>query len=141
MKRKLVYLIACIMLMMPLSPQVFADSSDTGFGEPPIEHKYDQNINLRTYISLEKDNATVVCSVRDLKQSATKITTRLYFQKYSGGKWVNITNWSKSANGAKLTLRKSKTVKSGKYRAKSVTTIYKGGSSEKVTQYSSVISK
>lgn len=57
MRRKLVYLIACIMLMMPLSPQVFADSSDTGFGDPPIEHKYDQNISMKTKISIENGNA------------------------------------------------------------------------------------
>lgn len=77
---------------------------------------------------------TATCTTILSSKSAKSLSITMKLQKYTGGSWENVATWTASdSSGTILTLKKSKSISTGKYRVKSTC---KCGS-ESITKYSS----
>lgn len=122
-----------IVIMGMLSIPVYA--ADVGAPEFDIQSSYYNNAIASISIS-GSGTASSSATVTGKRGITTKITVKLYLQKYSGGKWTTTKQWSGSKNGTSYTLSKTASVSKGKYRTKAVCKIYSGNKSESITKYS-----
>lgn len=135
MKNHFIRVFAPVMIVMigMLSIPVYA--ADVGAPEFDIQSAYYNNAITSISIS---GSGTASCSatVTGKRGVTTKITIKLYLQKYSNGKWTTVKQWSGSKNGTSYTLSKTTSISKGKYRTKAICKIYSGREYETITKYS-----
>ena len=116
--RKIISMITMVMvLVMPVSVQAMTPVVGEVVTEdiPGITPR-NTNIHL-TNISLSFNGSNANCSSSVLAYSNTsKVSIQMTLYKYSSGAWVRVTSWSNSANGTYVSLSKSKSVSSGRYK-------------------------
>lgn len=135
MKRHVIEMFTSVLIVMigMLSIPVYA--ADVGDPEFNIQSAYYNNAIASISIS-GSGTASCSASVTGKRGITTKITVKLYLQKYSNGKWTTAKQWSGSKKGTSYTLSKTASVSKGKYRTKAVCKIYSGNNSESITKYS-----
>lgn len=93
-------------------------SEDTGLHNMAMEPR-NTNIKYST-ISLSLSDGVAKCSasVTGYSSNTDHVSIYLYLQKYSNGVWSNVASWSDSANSYSLSIYKTKSISSGRYRLK-----------------------
>lgn len=80
-----------------------------------------RNTNIKySTISLSLSDGIAKCSasVTGYASNTEHVSIYLYLQKYSGGGWSTVESWSDSADGNTLSMYKTASISSGRYRLK-----------------------
>ncbi|MCU6762532.1 Uncharacterised protein [uncultured Roseburia sp.] len=130
MKKIISVIILCVtVLALAVMPAMASESQ--------ISPASTQNVHCGLTISGLK--ATSTCSV--IVSGAEKTTATLYLEKYKSGKWKVMQSASKTTGNNTLSIKKSRLIVSGKFRAKVKVTTVKNGKKETHTYYSAVKSR
>lgn len=96
---------------------------------------YDYTSSCTTALSISGGSASCK-SYLNGKSTVTKIAIKMTLQKKALLWWSEVETWNETYNATLASLTKTKTVGSGTYRVKTVYTVYSGGASETITDYS-----
>ena len=130
MKKKILLIMTVMLCVLVIGMPVCAVDETVEAGENNL--RYVNISDASAVLTLSGNTAT--CTTILSSKSAKSLSITMKLQKYSGGSWENVATWTTSdSSGTTLTLKKSKSISTGKYRVKS---ICKCGS-ESVTKYSS----
>ena len=99
----------------------------------------DSTNNYRCTLTISETTASYRATVS--QKDADSITVTLTLQKKRDGSWVDVKSVTDSTESTALTLRSSRTISSGTYRAKAVITIKSGTSKTTLTKYSTTETK
>ena len=98
--------------------------------------KYDNALSASATMSIDNGTASLKGRLTG-KTGVTKIKCTLTLQKKESGNWNNVESWSKEVNATSITFTKTRSVSHGTYRTKAKFKVYKGGTCETITKYSS----
>jgi hypothetical protein len=132
MFRKIVVLFVISLIGIMAHLPVYAALPGGGDFQP----NYDNATIVITNISIAGGTATMNSTLQG-RSGVTKIKCTLTLQKKSSSSWSGVESWSKEVNASSMTFTKTRTVSHGTYRAKATFKVYKGGSYETITKYSS----
>ncbi len=132
MLKKIISMMLCLVVIMSIC-SISASASDL------ISINYAYTYSCESNISVSNKTITAKSSVVGFNGTTTKIIIKQTLQKKtSSGTWTSAGTASSTTNGYRATLSKKYTgLSSGKYRLKSVFTVYAGNNSETITKYSS----
>lgn len=118
MYRSFILLVTSFCLLSTTIIPVHA-SENMGVGYATVIEPRNTNIKYST-ISLSLSDGVAKCSasVTGYSSNTYSVSIYMYLQKYSNGTWSNIASWSDSADDYTLSIYKTKTVSSGRYRLK-----------------------
>lgn len=131
--RKCLILVAVLVIITASAASVYAVAP----GEE-LHPNYDNAINANATISVSNGTASLKGTLTG-KPGVTKIKCTLTLQKKDSGTWGNVESWSKEVNATSISFTKTRSISHGTYRTKAKFKVYKGGTSETITKYSSQV--
>ena len=132
MLKKVISMMLCLVVIMSIC-SISASASDL------ICVNYTYTYSCDSNMTISNKTITAKSSVIGYNGTTTKVVIKQTLQKKtSSGTWTSAGTASSTTNGYRATLSKKYTgLSSGKYRLKSVFTVYAGNNSETITKYSS----
>lgn len=146
MFKRIFSLVMCIVLFFSVGIVANAESSvstndsiipATNYNE--IQPYYSYANTVTTTLRNSSGKAQCLADVVGFSNSTTKITITMTLQKKTLLWWSKVEEWTTTVSNYYATLSKTYTVESGKYRVKSVYTVYSGSENETITDYSSTV--
>lgn len=132
MLKKIISIMLCFVVIMSICT-ISASASEL------ISVNYAYTRSCSSDISVSNKTITAKSSVIGYNGTTTKVVIKQTLQKKtSSGIWTSAGSANSTTNSYRATLSKKYTgLSSGKYRLKSVFTVYAGNNSETITKYSS----
>lgn len=115
--RSFILLVTSFCLLTTILPVYASENIRAGYAT--VIEPRNTNIKYST-ISLSLSDGVAKCSasVTGYSSNTNSVSIYMYLQKYSNGTWSNIASWSESADDYTLSIYKTKSVSSGRYRLK-----------------------
>jgi len=142
MFKKITSVILCIILCCGVSIIAKAESginTKSVAEESQIQPRYSYTSTVTTSLKDSSGKAKCTSILYGYDGITTKIKITMTLQKKSLLWWSDVEEWTTTASDYYATLSKTYAVGSGKYRVKTVYTVYSGSESESITDYSSTV--
>ena len=135
--KKMLTLITCIILAFSISSTALASSYVTD-SDMSVQYVYINVASSSLTISAD-GTASIVCYVTRTS-TGNSIYLKATLQKYSSGRWIDITNWTVSTSSTTAYISETYTVSSGTYRVAAYFSVSgSDGGTESNTLYSKTV--
>lgn len=134
MKKKVISLLICILMIAVHTPNVIAAEATTyalpGGNVITPQWNYISKINPSLTVD-DSGIATVYCSVTGKMGTTTRVEITAELQRYVSGRWVTVKTYTAESDSYRLTLSKTCSLTAGyNYRVQVTVTAYSGSAVE-----------
>ncbi len=135
MFKKILSVVMVIVLCCGFS--LTANAQGISTNDSSVQPRYNYTASVSTTLTNTNGDATCGTTVKGYIGTTTKIKITMTLQKKTLLWWSEVETWTTTVNDYYLSLYKTTSVNSGKYRIKAEIVVYSGSASESITKYSS----